>query len=198
MNFKFKPSLFNRPRRSPLGSSVSASSAPTIANPATPADGASKFKAADAGDYRYSVSAVYSDGETLPSSESAAVTVAAGDKVTIEITYAGSPLYFNVFRDGKDEGSGSEKRSTKRVAPQGSGSAHDIDFNEKKPGSSSAYLLMHDPDVLSWKQLGSLIKYDLAVTNTSYQWLQLLYGMIVIQAPRKNVIIENLDLPEKS
>ena len=60
------------------------------------------------------------------------------------------------------------------------------------PGSAEAFLLMHDPDVLCWKQLGSMIKYDLAVTTTQYEWLQLLYGTPLVMAPRKNVIIKNL------
>ena len=59
-------------------------------------------------------------------------------------------------------------------------------------GSADAYLLMHDPDVLCWKQLGSMIKYDLAVTTTAYEWLQLLYGTPLVMAPLKNVIIQNL------
>lgn len=191
LNFKFKPSLFNRPRIAPLAASTSASSAPTLANPTTPVDGSSKFKAADAGDYGYKVSAVYADGETLPSSASGAITVAAGDRVEIEITYSGSPIYLNVFRTDKGDAAGTV-RFIGRIAPGGSGASHVVDRNERVPGSARAYLLMHDPDVLCWKQLGSMIKYDLAVTSTSYEWLQLLYGMIVIQAPRKNIIIDNL------
>jgi len=193
LNFKFKPSLFSRPRRVPLASAISASAAPTLANDATPADADSKFAAADDGNYDYKVSAVYADGETLPSAATGSVAVAAGDKVTVEITYTGSPLYFNIFRSEKGD-VGGLVQFIGRVKPVGSGSAHNIDFNARVPGSARAYLLMHDPDVLCWKQLGSLIKYDLAVTNTSYQWLQLLYGMIVIQAPRKNVIIDNIRL----
>ena len=191
LNFKFKPSLFNRPRRTPLAASISATAAPALANNAAAADAASKFAAGDAGSYEYKVSAVYGDGETLPS---ALVTqaVLAGQKVSVEISYTGSPLYFNIFRSSKDVAGGSLE-FIQRIAPGASGSAHDIDLNASQPGRAKAYLLMHDPDTLCFKQLGSMIKYDLAVTDTSYKWLQLLYGMIVIQAPRKHVIIENLD-----
>jgi len=195
LNFRFKPSLFNRPRISVLSSTVSAQSAPTTANGASPVDAASQFATADAGNYDYRISAVYSDGETLASTAET-IGVAAGDKVTTEITYAGSPLYFNVFRSSL-AGTGDEK-FIGRIKPAGTGVAHSIDYNAKIPGTGSAFLLMHDPDVLCWKQLGSLIKYDLAVTDTSYKWLQLLYGMVVIQAPRKNVIVENLGLPVRS
>ncbi len=192
LNFRFKPNLFNRPRREPLSSSISASGAPTTASEASPSDGASKFTADDAGTYGYRVSAVFADGET-EASALAAIAVSAGDKVTSDITYTGSPLYLNIFRTAKDDQTG-EAEFIGRVAPLGSGSTHDIDFNEKQPGLGSAYLLMHDPDTLVFRQLGSMIKYDLAVTDTSYRWLQLLYGMIVIQAPRKHSIIKNIGI----
>ena len=195
LNFQFKPSLFNRPRKAPLASSVSASAAPTCANFTSPVDSSSKFKAADAGTYSYRVSAVYSDGETVASAQ-IADAVGAGDIVKIEVSYTGSPLYFNVFR--APVGTTADHEFIGRVKPAGSGVAVTVDANARVPGSARAYLLMHDPDVLSWHQLGSLIKYDLAVTNTSYQWLQLLYGMVVIQAPRKNVIIDNLKAPVRS
>jgi len=195
LNFKFKPSLFNRGRKAPLASTVSASAAPTLANFASPVSASSKFASADAGTYSYRVSAVYADGETLAST-AGSTAVAAGDKVTVEPSYTGSPLYLNVFRAPVGTTSGHEFIG--RVKPLGTGVAIDLDFNARLPGTDRAYLLMHDPDVLCWKQLGSLIKYDLAVTDTSYQWLQLLYGMIVIQAPRKNVIIDNLKAPVRS
>lgn len=189
LDFRFKPSLFNRPRKAPLASAVSASSAPTTADLDSPADGDSQFGSADAGTYSYRISAVYADGETLASTEINGA-VSAGDKVTIKITWSGSPLYFNVFRAPVGTTTGHEFIG--RIAPGTSGAAHDVDFNAKQPGTASAYLLMHDPDVLCWKQLGSMIKYDLAVTDTSYKWLQLMYGTPLVSAPRKNVIAENL------
>lgn len=189
LDFRFKPSLFNRPRRAPLASGVSAMSAPTTANEASPADAASEFESADAGTYSYKVSAVYSDGETAPSAN-AEIAVSAGDKVTSEISYSGSPLYLNVFRAPVGTTEGWEFIG--RIAPQGTGNAHDIDFNSQLPGSAKAYLLMHDSDALCWKQLGSMIKYDLAVTDTSYKWLQLLYGTPLVSAARKQVIAKNL------
>lgn len=189
LDYRFKPSLFNRPRKAALAASISASGAPTTANLASPADAASKFDAASAGTYSYRVSAVFADGETTAAAEINGA-VAAGDKVTIEITYTGTPLYFNIFRAPVGTTVGHEFIG--RVKPVSSGAAHDVDFNDKEPGSARAYLMMHDPDVFCWKQLGSMIKYDLAVTDTSYRWLQLLYGTPLIMAPRKNVIIENI------
>ncbi len=193
LNFRFKPDLFIRPRQQPRSSSVSAQSAPTLANGTSPADAASQFDASSAGSYAYKVSAVYSDGETLASSE-LVVAVSSGDNASIEVSYSGSPLYLNIFRDEKDVSGGTGHKFIRRIAPAGTGNAAVMDLNAKQPGLGSAYLLMHDPDTLVFRQLGSLIKYDLAVTDTSYKWLQLLYGMIVIQAPRKHVIIDNIGL----
>lgn len=189
LDFRFKPSLFNRPRKTAIAG-VSAQSAPTLANLASPADAASEFGSADAGTYSYIISAVYADGETAASSEINGA-VSAGDKVTIEVTYAGAPLYFNVFRAPVGTTSGHEFIG--RIAPAGSGSAADVDFNSSQPGKAKAFLLMHDADVLCWKQLGSMIKYDLAVTDTSYKWLQLLYGTPLVSAGRKQIIAKNLD-----
>ena len=192
IDFRFKPSLFNRPRISPLAVTVSAGSAPTLANGASPVDAASKFAAGDAGSYGYKLSLVNADGETVGSS-SATVAVAAGDAVTIEPTYSGSPLYANVFRTAKDDAAGATK-FIGRVKLLGSGVAITIDRNEQVPGAGKAFLLMHDADALCWKQLGSMIKYDLAVTDTSYKWLQLMYGTPLVAAGRKHVISKNLTL----
>lgn len=190
IDYRFKPSLFNRPRISPLAATVSASAAPTVANLTSPAHADSEFLAADAGTYGYKVSMVYSDGETLPSAEISGA-VAAGDEVKVEPTYAGAPLYMNVFRSAKDA-AGSNWKFIGRVKVLGSGVAVRIDINAVLPGAAKAYLLMHDADALSWKQLGSMIKYDLAVTDTSYKWLQLMYGTPLVSAGRKHVIAENL------
>ncbi|MCG3175412.1 MAG: hypothetical protein MOGMAGMI_00341 [Candidatus Omnitrophica bacterium] len=189
LDFRFKPSLFNRPRKIPLPIAISASAAPTLANLASPVDAASEFLAADAGTYSYVISAVYADGETVASSQISGA-VAAGDKVTIEITYTGTPLYFNIFRAPVGTTTGHE--FIQRIAPIASGAAHDVDFNSYLPGAAKAFLLMHDGDVLCWKQLGSMIKYDLAVTDTSYRWLQLLYGTPLVAAPKKLTIAKNL------
>ena len=185
-----------RPRISPLSVAVGAGSAPTVGTPTTGTDANSNFSASTVGTYSYVVSAVYSDGETLPSSVVTSPSVAAGYAVSATITYAGSPLYFNIFRSAV--GASTAQQFIGRIATSTSGAVYLIDENARVPGSARAYFLMNDPDVLVWRQLGSLIKYDLAVTTTSYQWLQLIYGGIMVMAPRKNIIIDNLVPPVRS
>lgn len=189
LDFRYKPSLFNLPRKSPKAVSVSASTAPTLANVTTPANAASEFGAADAGSYGYVVSLVYSDGETLPSANTT-TTVAAGDIVQIEVSFTGTPLYANVFRVAGSATTGHQ--FIKRVALGASGANITIDTNSDLPGAAKAYLVEHNEDVLVWKQLGSMIKYDLAVTDTSYKWLQLMYGTPLVAAARKVVIAKNI------
>lgn len=193
IDYRFKPSLFNRPRKAPLAASVSAQAAPTLGAITTPVDADSQFDATSAGTYEYVVSAVYPDGETLPVTVTA-TAIAAGDSMSVVFTYVDTTaiplLYLNVFRAPVGTTAGHEFIG--RVANAGSGNVHVIDLNAKEPGGASAYLLMHDADVLCWKQLGSMIKYDLAVVSTSYRWLQLLYGTPLVSAARKNVIAENI------
>lgn len=190
LDFRFKPSLFNRPRIAPLPQTVATEAAPTLAAATTPTDASSQFAAGDAGSYGYQVSLSYKDGETLPSAELVA-TVAAGQIVKSAPTYTGTPLYANVFRTPKGA-AGSNWQFIGRVALLGSGVSITIDANSNLPGAAKAYLLMHDADALVWRQLGSMIKYDLAVTTTSYQWLQLLYGTPLVSAGRKHTIAKNL------
>lgn len=192
IDYRFKPSLFNRPRISPLASSVSGSAAPTLANPTSPAAADSEFTAPAAGSYGYKMSLVYADGETLPSAENV-IAVAAGDEVKIEPSYTGSPLYANIFRTAL-AGAGSGWKFIGRIKLLGSGVSVRIDINSTVPGAGKAFLLMHDADALCWKQLGSMIKYDLAVTDTSYKWLQLMYGTPLVAAGRKHCIAKNLTL----
>jgi hypothetical protein len=190
LDYRFKPSLFNRPRISPLAQSVSATAAPTMTLAAA-SDASSEFAAGDAGSYSYQMSLVMSDGETLPSA-GVVQAVAAGQIVKATPTYTGAPLYANVFRSAA--GQTSNQQFIGRVKLLGSGSQVIIDINDIVPGAGKAYLLMHDADALCWKQLGSMIKYDLAVTDTSYRWLQLMYGTPLISAGRKHCIAKNLQL----
>lgn len=189
--FNLKSGVFMRPRRTPLSVAVSATAAPTIANGATPADGSSEFISTDAGAYYYTCSSVYADGETVDTAGST-VTVAAGDKVTFEINYTGSPLYFNIFRSALAAANATEVEYIGRVTPGGTGVAHDFDYNYYMPGLSKAYLLQVNEDNICFKQLLTMMKIDLALTDTAFKWMQLLYGSPLIFTPRKNVIIENI------
>jgi hypothetical protein len=194
--FNLKSGKFQRPRRRTLAATPSAFGIPVLANATagdnSPASGGSEFLADDAGAYYYVVSAVYVDGETLPS-VAKTVTVAAGDKVVLDIAPAsGTPLYYNVFRSAKGAANGALAEYVGRVAKKVSNIDYDLDFNTKLPGLSTAYLMQMNEDAIMFKQLMTMMKIDLALTGTQWKWMQLLYGTPIIYTPRKQVVIENI------
>ena len=207
LDYRFKPSLFNRPRKSPSIASFTSLMTPIIA---------AEAGAADITVLALPVSSTgeSSSGTIIDALSTAGINVAASATPAFPATDIGdnSVNYLNIYTAaGVGVTALSSFSFLKRVkaiaAPTvpislvndeyirsgvpGRNVAAAIDI-PRIAGSAKAYLLMHDPDVLCWKQLGSMIKYDLAVTTTQYEWLQLLYGTPLIMAPRKNVIIANI------
>lgn len=188
--FDLVSDVFLRPKRgvSPIADGLAAPAQPSgVAAP----NAISKFAAADAGDYTYRATAVNKAGEGLQSVSSAAITVAAGDVVTITIPAVAGAYAYNVYRSVLDADSGHEYIGT--VAPAAVGAAGSmIDANHKLPGLAQAYLLTNEAECIRFKQLAPLMKMDLAIIATAYRWMQLLYGTVIAYAPRKNVILENV------
>ena len=205
LDYRFKPSLFNRPKKNPVNISSDVSIGGSGITPYFVGTSGT------AGTFILAVAPVFADGE------SAIHDLTTSDDVDVTLTVAGAAaaraniLYWNVYKRISTSSITPGARVTdatqianfffvKRVPNllTGSDSANNLTVDENlsaltiNEGSGSAYLLMHDPDVLCWKQLGSMIKYDLAVTTTQYEWLQLLYGTPLVMAPRKNVIIKNI------
>ena len=199
LDYRFKPSLFNRPKLTPTG-------VPT--DPTNSIAGGITFAISGAaGAFDALIVAVDASGEF-----NSAGLVSAADAILQDgsTTLNAGVLYFNVYVRATG-GSFGDFRFVKRIE-SGLGANIAVSLSSEAynlpgansginagtvvlprvAGSADAYLLMHDPDVLCWKQLGSMIKYDLAVTTTAYEWLQLLYGTPLVMAPLKNVIVQNL------
>jgi len=168
--------------------------------PATPTEGAapaaapnaaSQFIASDAGDYRYKVVAINRYGKSAPLVMSGPVTVAAGDRVSMDIT-AGSPAptAYEVYRSPKDGAAGSEKLAFS-VASAGASTTINDD-NADLPGTSSAYLIQQNLEFFSFKQLAPLSKIPLATVDTSIRFMILLYGALTVYAPGKGLIYKNV------
>jgi hypothetical protein len=195
--FQLMSNVFIRPKRRPTDSVHND-------NPGQPtcvaaADVDSKFTAADAGDYIYLATAIKEPsaqtsgaGEGGLSPASIAVTVAAGDKVTVSIPAVGGAYAYAVYRSPVN-GAAADAEFIGMVAPGSvGGSADMIDLNHKLPGLSEAFLLTNDAEVIKFKQLAPLMKMDLAIVATAYRWMQLLYGTPIVFAPRKNLVFENI------
>ena len=213
LDYRFKPSLFNRPKLTPTGILAGAAGAdPTPANIGT--GGTGEFTIAFGGGAPFSealVLAVRATGETAGGVINTG-SISSVDIAGVANSTTNPVLYFNLYIRAEN-GAFSDFRFVKRLAAPANGQTNNGNsfYNEvfnlpglnsginagtvtlsRTAGAADAYLLMHDPDVLCWKQLGSMIKYDLAVTTTQYEWLQLLYGTPLVMAPLKNVIVRNL------
>ncbi len=160
---------------------------------AAAADPSSQFAAADAGDYLYSVQPVNRFGRgTALSPAGGAVTVSAGDGVTISVTPSGSPLpnWYELFRSQPD---GTALRLIKRLPNTGGAAATTLtDLNETLPFTTTAYLFQQNLESLSFKQLAPMVKIPLATIDSSIRWMQLLYGVPVLYTPGKNVLYINV------
>ncbi len=197
-NISFEPNTFitdgGAPPTAARGSNPPA--APTSVTLAAGAVGAgetSVFESADAGDYRYSVVAVSRGGKSVGTAAAAAVTVAAGQKVTVTINEgAGSPQarYFEVYRTEKDGLAGTEKLvgKVKRTA----GTVAFSDLNAKRPGTTIAILFQMNLEAVAFKQLAPMVKIPLATIDPSIRWMQLIYGVPALYTPGKILMFKNI------
>lgn len=159
--------------------------------PATPADPASQFGPADAGDYEYKVVAINRYGKSAPLQLTGAVTVAAGDKVTFSIgDGAVVGTAYEVYRTRKDGAVGTELLAF--TVPRSGDPTAIEDFNADLPGTSQAFLIQQNIEFFSFKQLAPFVKIPLATIDTSIRWMQLLYGALTVYAPGKAAIYKNV------
>jgi len=198
---RFEDDVFIDDGGAPTGAVGDASkrpASPTVTTAATtPADGASKFGADDAGDYFYKIQAVNRYGRSAAVDLVAgptAVTVAAGDKVTAGIT-PGSAVavdWYEIFRTKKDGASGTERLILRVTNGAGAGEQTIDDYNDSLPGTTSAYMFQMNLENMSFKQLAPMVKIPLATIDSSIRWMQLLYGVPVLYTPGKNVLFRNV------
>jgi hypothetical protein len=67
-----------------------------------------------------------------------------------------------------------------------------VDADAVMAGTSEAYLGEMSTQVLHFKQLSPLAKMDLAIVGPAYRWMILLYGVLVMYAPKKWVKFINI------
>lgn len=165
-------------------------------NTATAASHASSlFVTADAGNYWYKVVAVNKYGDAVATATSSAVTVAAGDRVTLNVT-EGSPAAtaFKVYRSKKGAADASDCRYAFTVAR--TAATQDIfDTNSDLPGCSDTFILTTDPvyDAIEWAQFLPLMKFDLYPTNAAvFPFLMLLFGALALKKPVQHIRIKNV------
>ena len=166
--------------------------APTVqVAAAAGANAASKFVAADNGDYIYRVVAVGDNGISAPV-DTAAVTVAAGDQVTFTIRHAthASVKYLRVYRSAKNATSADGALLIDEVKV----TAQDTvitDNNENIPGASEILFLNFSPDYMCYYQMLSLVRRPLAQVDTNFPFLLMMFGAPAVKLPTKMFVVKN-------
>ena len=198
---KFNPDVFiddGGPVTPARGDPTKRPATPTISTGQTsPADPLSLIDVDDAGDYYYVIQACnrYGRSAGVPLvAGPAAVTVAAGDKVTFGVTPGSAVVvdWYEVFRTKKNGASGTERQIIRAKNAGGAGEQILNDFNNKLPGCSSAFLFQQNLENMSFKQLAPLVKIPLATVDSSIRFMMLLYGVPVLYTPGKNVLYTNI------
>lgn len=174
------------------GISASFGTQPTAANDTT---NKSKFKAGDAGYYKYAVVAVNKLGMTLPI-VSDAVQIASGDKVSMKITRTGNPaISYRLYRTAKASSSAAVNTDTLKFIMEVSASQLEgnsfADFNHFMYGCSHIIFASHDPGQMAFAKLMDFMRKDLAQVSTTKPFLLMLFGSLMVKTPNKFWVVRN-------
>lgn len=182
------------------GGAPAASSLSSL-RPAQPSIGAitatgssGSFTASDAGLYYYQVVAVNKYGDSVASTAVQSAPVAAGNTVSIPVTFSGSPTALKVYRSQVGAASGADCRYAFTVAATTSVQTIS-DTNSDLPGCSDAYLLTIDPEynALEWLQFLPMMKFDLYPTSSAViPFLMLMFGSLAIKKGVQQIRIKNI------
>jgi hypothetical protein len=204
----FNPDVFLRKRAHPTAaSSAKAPLAPTIvsgtANAAGVATGDFTKTNNGWGQYYYRCSAANRYGESIASAavQSTAVTADTNYIAVICANNAGEAAasyhidYLNIYRGVANGGATDTLYLVHQIVAanrNNSGQTTWNDINSICSNVHRVFLGELTPQVMAFKQLAPMMKMDLAVIEPSIRWLQLLYGVPIIYAPRKWVMIKNV------
>jgi len=146
---------------------------------------------------RYEVTAVNEQGEGSGSRISEDVTITTdGNSLSFFIVDPASgnvPTHYAVYRTAKDAGLAltNARRFIGFVKRSGAKTKF-TDKDKKAEGSATTYMLDMRPEIMVWKQLAPLLKINLAAISTAKEFLLWLAGTLIMYAPRKSGIIENV------
>ncbi len=187
-----EPDIFLNPPSIPssaVGAKAPASPA-SVSVGAPASDPQSKFSASDAGTYKWAVTAINRYGESAKT-ESSSVAVASGQSVTLTITDGAGTYPTQAYRIWRTNPGGSTYGYVTTIPRTGTDTQW-TDRNEDLPGRLKAFVLEEDQMTLSFRQLASMMKVPLATIAASIRWMQLLYGVPLLYAPRRVVILKNI------
>jgi len=159
------------------------------------ASGKSKFKAGDAGFYKYAVVAVNKLGMTLPI-VSDAVQIASGDKVSMKISRSGNPaISYRLYRTAKASSANAVNTDTLKFLMEVSASQLEgnnfADVNHFQYGCSHIVFANHDPGQMAFAKLMDFMRKDLAQVSTTKPFLLMLFGSLMVKTPNKFWVVRN-------
>jgi len=177
---------------------VKAPAAPTIGTFVIASDAASEFGAADAGTYKYQLTAINNYGESLPTALSAGQTVASGEKVSFTVTDGAGTYAATAYKVYRTEKGGSTTYFVGYILPRTKisgvyqATTAYSDLNGYLPRTFLGLMLDLNREAMTFKQLSPLIKMPIAITKPTISWMQLLYGTPIVYAPKKHVVFRNI------
>jgi hypothetical protein len=148
----------------------------------------------EAGTLWYSYGAFNDRGESLATASAAGVVTLATDKVVVTGTRVTGATGYRVYRGVT--ATIADMRWIRTVADPGTGTTFAMvdDRNEWRPGLGFGMLInMRDEDIVL-AQLAPLIKFPLAIVNTTIEFLLLLYHVLAIKAPERVILFKNIGL----
>lgn len=195
----FEPDVFvRRGGVVPAAAATKAPSAPTVTPSLPGATVGSLFGAADAGNYKYQVTAINAFGESLPCTITAAQAIVAGAACSLSIADGAGTYPATGYKIYRTEKGGLVTYFIGYfLARYKSGGVYSsptvfVDLNTYLPRCFQGLMLDMSTQSLSFKQLSPMIKMPLAVVAPSIRWMQLLYGTPIVYAPKKNVVLRNI------
>lgn len=171
-------------------------------------DASGKFSGVYAGTYFYRVSAENSAGESIPCVAASAVAASTGKVTLVWDRMAGATCY-RVYRSRNGAGTTDTQfivRVTDATALNvdtavtypGGNTVQWIDTNQTIAGCFTVFMLDLDSPgqlkTLDWVQLAPMFRDMLPPGDTTFQWIQGLYGAICVYAPAKLVAYENVGI----
>lgn len=175
-----KPNLFLRPRSKARPQGVNRN-APSVSGLTLAGAAGGTGGSLEAGDYNYKMTLVNDFGESAPIQAGSAVSVAAGEKVTMTITGAlpAGVKSVRLYRSAVGGAVGSEEFVGNYKV-----SATYVDAGAKLPGLGEAFMLDMKAECMRFKQLAPLSKLNFAIVTTAVEFGIVLYGALFVYTPR--------------
>lgn len=102
------------------------------------------------------------------------------------------PEYFNIYRQDNGTGNYYWIKSIAASSQSAAGTTTWSDYNQVMPNTYTAFFGEMSPDIVKFAQLSPLIKMNLATIEPSIRWMLLIYGALILTAPKKWAIVRNI------